>query len=298
MSAKIEEPKKLKRAVIKEELFVLLGRDTAEALILNQFLYWTKRMIDFDSFLAEEKKRIGHDLNVELTNGWIYKTAAELAIEIMVDKSEQTIRRKLASLVKKGYLKERRNPNNNWDRTLQYRVDLIKLTADLLVRGYALEGFSLPVTLLMAKLPNLQNGVSNHHNGASNLENGVSNHHNGASNLENGGTIPEITTEITTEITSERYNSLDILLLQRVAEKSIKRSLSKSEINQISEAVDENSWPAHRIYDAIFTLSANKSSITDTIAILDTARIIDKYTAIETPQLFWRLSQLEEYHEN
>ena len=45
--------KKLKRAVIKEELLILTGH-FLEALILNQFLYWSERVRDLDVFILEE----------------------------------------------------------------------------------------------------------------------------------------------------------------------------------------------------------------------------------------------------
>ena len=47
---------KLKRVVIKEELVVLTG-DIFKAVILNQFLYWSERVKDFDKFISEEKVR-------------------------------------------------------------------------------------------------------------------------------------------------------------------------------------------------------------------------------------------------
>ena len=56
----MSEPKKLKRVVIKEELFALTG-DFKEAIILNQFNYWSERRSDFDKFVEEENKHITHN---------------------------------------------------------------------------------------------------------------------------------------------------------------------------------------------------------------------------------------------
>jgi hypothetical protein len=50
--------RKLKRVVIKEELVALTG-DIIEAIILNQFLYWSERVEDFDKFIMEEKETAG-----------------------------------------------------------------------------------------------------------------------------------------------------------------------------------------------------------------------------------------------
>ena len=119
--------KKLKRAVIKEELVVLTG-DFVKAVLLNQFIYWSERIRDFDKFIEEERKRMemgGQEANFEKQNGWIYKTAEELSEETMLGMSpnhKSTYNR----LTKNGWLDERRNPKYKWDRTLQYRVNIKK----------------------------------------------------------------------------------------------------------------------------------------------------------------------------
>ena len=57
--------KKLKRAVIKEELVELTG-DFRPALILNQFIYWIERMYDTDKYILEEfAKDVETDLIVK-----------------------------------------------------------------------------------------------------------------------------------------------------------------------------------------------------------------------------------------
>lgn len=69
--------RKLKRITIKEE-FVALTGDTVKAILLNQFVYWSERVADFDAFIAEEKSRAeqsGINMAIEPANGWIYKTA-------------------------------------------------------------------------------------------------------------------------------------------------------------------------------------------------------------------------------
>ncbi len=143
------EPPRLKRAVIKEELVELARahiQDAAKphivALILNQFLYWTERTKDFDAFIIEEKARNAL-LDLEPTAGWIYKNAEELADELMIDVSAVTVRREIGRIVSAGYLEERHNPKYKWDRTIQYRVNLVKIQHDLQWLGYALEGYPL-----------------------------------------------------------------------------------------------------------------------------------------------------------
>jgi hypothetical protein len=142
--------KPLKRVVIKEELVALTG-DFRPAIILNQFIYWIERMKDTDRYILEEKERaLKEQLEVSMdeSNGWIYKTAEELNEELMVGMSKATIGKYINQLVEAGYLSKRNNPKYKWDKTLQYRVDLVKVQKDLAKLGYALEGYKL--------LPNIE----------------------------------------------------------------------------------------------------------------------------------------------
>lgn len=133
--------RKLKRVVIKEELVVLTG-GTLSALILNQFLYWSERVRDFDRFIEIEKaQRRDGDPNVEPTGDWIDGSISELKEALMINDSEATIRRRISALVDAGYLEKRQSPDK-WDRTLQYRPNISNIQQALLDMGYVLEGYS------------------------------------------------------------------------------------------------------------------------------------------------------------
>ncbi|WP_074591930.1 hypothetical protein [Thermoanaerobacter thermohydrosulfuricus] len=150
--------RKLKRVVIKEELVALTG-DIIEAIILNQFLYWSERVEDFDRFIIEEKERAqanGINLNFPLTNGWIYKKISELKDETMLTDSEKTIRRKVQNLVEKGFLQERQNPMYKWDKTLQYRVNLTYIAKKLHEIGYTLDGYKYDISELVSEEDNCE----------------------------------------------------------------------------------------------------------------------------------------------
>jgi len=131
----------LKRAVIKEELVELTG-NCAMAITLNQLLYWSKRVKDSDGLIAEELERISTNKVSDLRHGWIYKSSEELSQEIMLG-SPSTVRRNLKELVNQKYVFERRNPNQRYkfDKTLQYRVNLVKIVEELNELGYRLEHF-------------------------------------------------------------------------------------------------------------------------------------------------------------
>lgn len=139
------EVKKLKRVVIKEELYALT-KDTIEAIILGQFIYWEEKVKDFDNFIIEEKQRCVNDgvsINIEMQNGWMYKKASEMSEECMLNMSDVTIRRYIQSLIDKGFVECRKNPIHKWDKTLQYRVNIAFVVLEIKKLGYdGLSGYS------------------------------------------------------------------------------------------------------------------------------------------------------------
>ena len=189
--------KKLKRVVIKEELTALTG-DIVKAIILNQFIYWSERVQDFDKFISEEKSRAeqaGTEINIEYTKGWIYKSAEELSEETMLKMSASSIRKHLKELIDKGWLLERTNPIHKWDRTKQYRVNLLKIQNDLWELGYVLQDYKIPFSKTETPFSKTKNAFSKIENEVSNLENPNSETKN--QTAKNRKAIPEITTEIT-----------------------------------------------------------------------------------------------------
>jgi hypothetical protein len=136
---------KLKRAVIKEE-FVAVTGNVITALILNQMIYWSERITDFDKFIEEEKERFsneGKDIKIDLQEGWIYKSYQELKDELMLTDSLKTISRHLKKLVDLGFLDRRRNPKIFYDRKYQYRVNLLVIKNKLNEAGYELQGYKV-----------------------------------------------------------------------------------------------------------------------------------------------------------
>lgn len=178
------EVKKLKRAVIKEEYVAITG-DFVKATLLNQFIYWSERVKDFDGFIEQENKRaLDHGLTQQdITNGWLYKTAEELSEETMLGLSVASMRTHIKTLIDLNYISERNNPKYKWDRTKQYRVNLVEIAKALIDKGYNLEGYKIKLPFL-----NFKNGVKE-------IENG---------NNENLKAIPENTTKINSNNTKKK----------------------------------------------------------------------------------------------
>jgi len=174
---------KIKKAVIREDLLSITG-DFRKAIILNQFIYWSERVSDADKFIEKENeiaKNNGEE-EKELFYGWIYKNAEELAEEVMLGLSASQIRRYISDLVELGYISKRTNPKYKWDRTLQYRVNLVKIAKALKEKGYPLSDYKIDI-------PDDENSIT--HGRAINSEPGK----NQTSVSEQA--IPDTTTDIT-----------------------------------------------------------------------------------------------------
>lgn len=207
--------KRLKKAVIKEELVALTG-DFKKAVILNQMIYWSERIRDFDSFIEEEKKRASFAMSSEereqaevveqipLSNGWIYKSAEDLSDETMLGLSRSNMGTHISYLVKNEWLDKRKNPKWKADKTFQYRVNLIKIQQDLFKLGYSLSGYGID-------LSEFQNETSMSHNETSKSQNETGNSETEQEILkqnrkfQNRTAIPESTSESTLDTTSGDY---------------------------------------------------------------------------------------------
>ncbi len=191
----MNEVRKLKRSVIKEEYVAITG-DFVEAVILNQFMYWAERVKDFDEYIEQENRRAEQNgfETQELTGGWIYKTSEELSNETMLGLTPASMRKRIVSLEEKGFISERNNPKYKWDKTKQYRVNLLEIVKALAEKGYQLDGYRSDFQILISNSPFLKNKNGNEENKNQGKEN--KNHTN-----ENSKAIPEITTETTTKTT-------------------------------------------------------------------------------------------------
>lgn len=146
MEVQFMKIEKIKKAVIREDLLSITN-DFRKAIILNQFIYWSERVSDADKFIEKENEiaRSNGENEKELFYGWIYKTAEELAEEVMLGLSASQIRRYINDLVKMGYISKRNNPKYKWDRTLQYRVNLVNIAKALKKNGYPLSEYKINI---------------------------------------------------------------------------------------------------------------------------------------------------------
>lgn len=137
--------RKTKIAVIREELIALTG-DLKSAVLLGQFVYWAECKMAADAMYAKELEmyaKEGKEIDFEPCYGWIYKSSTELSEETLLGLSPSNIRKYVKALVDRGFLKERRNPNLKWDRTMQYNVNLNLIQSELNKMGYSLAGYTL-----------------------------------------------------------------------------------------------------------------------------------------------------------
>ncbi|WP_185766803.1 DnaD domain-containing protein [Niallia circulans] len=206
---------KTKKVIIKEELVELTG-DFKLAIVLNQMIYWSERKEDAEVFIKEEMARLQKysddvknieelSVNILESSGWIYKKAEDLSVETMINVKPKAMREYLKVLVANGWLDERRNPKLKMDRTLQYRVNILKIQLDLYNLGYSLEGYPLPVVFSEKENTYFlkDNTISEKENSKGVKENRKVEKESGKGEKERA--IPEITSETTTEITSDNF---------------------------------------------------------------------------------------------
>lgn len=137
------EPRELRRNSLKEEL-VALTEDTIDALLLNALIKCQARSRDREKFIAEERKRLarhGEVPNIYNERGWFYKKAHELAEEALVKLADSNIRIRLQKFRDKGWLLERDNPHDKWDKKKYYRVQILEIDRQMQLIGYYLSGW-------------------------------------------------------------------------------------------------------------------------------------------------------------
>ncbi|WP_368492882.1 hypothetical protein AB4J90_17385 [Geobacillus thermodenitrificans] len=241
----------LKIAVLREE-FTVLTDHYIQALALNQFVYWENRTKDAKLYREEEKQRFNNEneSNKELPQyGWIYKTAEELAKEILLDVHPTTVRRHLKVLEEKGYLFKRTNSRLKWDRTYQYRVNLVKVVKELERLGYSLKGYEWLTAGQDNKKPPSDKDNS------SNKENAGSRMHNDGSKVFDAGAIPKTTTEITSNQKDEEAScSLNHEVIEESVNVILKHFKELSDKKYVSNAdkecirnVAEQGWPTEQV---------------------------------------------------
>jgi len=137
---------KIRKVVLRED-YLSICDNPNEAIVLAQMIYWAERVKDADKLIIEENKFLKkeNEEERELFHGWIYKSALQLEEELMGFVSRRTITNVLKTLVDKGFLFKRNNPKLKWDRTFQYRVNLILIAKKLKENNYVLEGYSFDV---------------------------------------------------------------------------------------------------------------------------------------------------------
>jgi hypothetical protein len=193
--------------VIKEE-FVALTGDNIKALVLNQFIYWSERVKDFDKFILEERVRaeqLGESSDIELTSGWINKTTEELGEELMIKLAPKNLRNHINELVENGWLDRRNNPHCKWDKTFQYRVNLIKVHLDLLKIGYLLQDYKIDMSMVInpSKIREYETYLRENESYVREYEMDLREDKTSDRKGENVPAIPEITIETTLKNTTE-----------------------------------------------------------------------------------------------
>lgn len=124
--------------VIRRDFLDICESKHCVALVLSQMMYWHEVKVAHRSqaYAANRQARATGKPADQHTDVWVWKKQAELKTEIFGTHGERAIADALAYLVDRGFLSERRNPYNQYDRTLQYRfeVEAVQGAVDALAR--------------------------------------------------------------------------------------------------------------------------------------------------------------------
>jgi DNA-binding MarR family transcriptional regulator len=276
-------------------------------------IYWSERVKDFDNYVLEEIKRAsdeGKEITMPLSKGWIFKSYDEFKADTMLSESTKTISRHISKLVDLGFLDRRRNPNYNYDRKYQYRVNLLKIKEALNNEGYELQGYKFNLDNLNLSNGKVKSSTSICQNDSSKSQYDKSERQIDKSKRHIVQTIPEITTDITIENTLETTSS--------TKEKNTfsndddeKNSLKKfnSKINNIaksfSEIIDKpvnindlNTIEEVLKYDIDLSVKEKETIIFDTISATYTKiRSIDPNKKINSFKYFYQ-SIIDEFEKH
>jgi hypothetical protein len=264
---------KLKRAVIKEE-FVELTGDYTDAIILNQFIYWSERIKDFDKFITEEKQRYQNEdieININLTNGWMYKKADELSSETMVNLSPANMRNRIKKLVAKKWIEERSNPYIKWDKTLQYRVNLIKIAKDLFDLGYILQDYKVDISeFTNRKFEQDDSKIRNHDSKIGNHDSKIQNHE---SEQQYHTLLSETTLEKKTTTTAKLTDNN--IMTSEVKDVVVELPKAECQIKNLQQSKSKESKPTVIISEAQeFINKFNKKHDSNLAAIPKTKKLV------------------------
>lgn len=107
--------------IIREDYLAICDKNHCAAAILNVFEYWTNIKLGQRSQAKAENEiaRAGGADEVD-ESLWIYKSVADLQVELMGLFGETKISSSLKTIEAKGFLDTRNNPKYGWDRTIQY----------------------------------------------------------------------------------------------------------------------------------------------------------------------------------
>lgn len=257
---------KIKKAVLREDLLSIVG-NYKEAIILNQFIYWSDKVVDADKLIEKENEiaRKHGEPEREPLYGWMYKTAEELADEVMLGLSAVQMRRYIKALVDYGFIYERKNPKYKWDRTLQYRVNLVAIAKALKTNGYPLSDYKIDIPD-----EDFQNEELNLHGRRFNSSKCES------QTFNDEGAIPEITTDTTNRDYNTENTDINASNSKELNGYNINASFPEKKRTQ-TPFLDMNNCTPEEIekhYSIRCKKIAQKHNIADSEKIRDAAKII------------------------
>lgn len=145
-----KKPRRMRSIPLREELMILTG-DVKDALLLQQIIYWTEITGKMDEKVlkrAESLEKVGasfEDIDEELKklrDGWFHKSLEDFSTELFDIMSVSTISRRLTALKKKGFIEDKKDPNDKLNHEKWYRANLYQIQLALHKLGLNLHGYA------------------------------------------------------------------------------------------------------------------------------------------------------------
>lgn len=129
----IEHPESTPIVIIRADYLAICEDDHCRAALLAIFEWWTnvKRGWSEQARMSNDIARAGGAQGTQDEDTWIWKTVADLSIDMLGLYSERSIRPALKWLAGQGFIQSRRNPQFGWDATPQYKLNVENVNAAL-----------------------------------------------------------------------------------------------------------------------------------------------------------------------
>lgn len=111
--------------ILHQDYLDICDNSIPAAIILKILEYWTDiKLSNIEQVVIENKIREKEELSFIDYDVWIYKTYKDFIQDSLGLLKDHQVRKGLDTLLTLGFIERRNNPKYQWDRTMQYKVNI------------------------------------------------------------------------------------------------------------------------------------------------------------------------------